>query len=139
MFNIGTGLVAMITVSVMQQIQPENAATIRSIAVFLPNYCFGQGLSDLYTNSQTLIFAYKEIDEFKAKNPAICSSVPCTPDYICKLLLTQGTTCPSINHKSYHRSFFQNGPRTGFEMCFAIGSQQIWCRWSQPKHVSNPA
>ena len=26
----------------------------------------------------------------------------------------------------------------GFEMRFAIGSQHLWCRGSQPKHVSNP-
>ena len=33
----------------------------------------------------------------------------------------------------------QNGLQatSGFEMCFAIGSQQLWCRGSQPKHVSN--
>ena len=24
----------------------------------------------------------------------------------------------------------QNGPRSGFEMCFAIGSQHLWCRGS---------
>ena len=32
-----------------------------------------------------------------------------------------------------------NGASFGFEMCFAIGSQHLWCRGSQPKHVSNPA
>ena len=31
--------------------------------------------------------------------------------------------------------FFQNGAKSGFEMCFAPASQ---CRGSQPKHVSNP-
>ena len=35
----------------------------------------------------------------------------------------------------------QNGlhATSGFEMCFAIGSQHLWCRGSRPKHVSNPA
>ena len=35
----------------------------------------------------------------------------------------------------------QNGVHatSGFEMCFAIGSQHLGCRGSQPKHVSNPA
>ena len=34
----------------------------------------------------------------------------------------------------------QNGlqVKSGFEMCFAIGSQHFGCRGSQPKHVSNP-
>ena len=27
-------------------------------------------------------------------------------------------------------------PKSGFEMYFAIGSQHLWCRGSQPKHVS---
>ena len=33
----------------------------------------------------------------------------------------------------------QNSTTSGFEMCFAIGSQHQRCRGSQPKHVSNPA
>ena len=35
---------------------------------------------------------------------------------------------------------YQNGLRatSGFEMCFSIGSLHLWCRGSQPKHVSNP-
>ena len=35
-------------------------------------------------------------------------------------------------------SINQNGATSGFEMCFAIGSQHLTCRESQPKHVSNP-
>ena len=33
----------------------------------------------------------------------------------------------------------QNGAASGFEMCFAIGSQRLGCRGPRPKHVSNPA
>ena len=33
----------------------------------------------------------------------------------------------------------QDGATAGFEMCFAIGSQHLGCRGSQPKHASNPA
>ena len=33
----------------------------------------------------------------------------------------------------------QNGATSGFKMCFAIGSQHLCCRESQPKHVANPA
>ena len=32
----------------------------------------------------------------------------------------------------------QSHATSGFKMRFAIGSQHIWCRGSQPKHVSNP-
>ena len=32
-----------------------------------------------------------------------------------------------------------NGATSGFEMWFALGSHHLWCRGSQPKHVSNPA
>ena len=28
--------------------------------------------------------------------------------------------------------------KTEFKMCFAIGSRHVWCRGSQPKHVSHP-
>ena len=33
------------------------------------------------------------------------------------------------------RFLFQNGTQFGFEMCLAIGSQDLRCRGSQPKHV----
>ena len=33
----------------------------------------------------------------------------------------------------------QNGATSGFETCFATGSQHLWRRGSQPKHVSYPA
>ena len=42
-------------------------------------------------------------------------------------------------HGSKHTIEKQNVVLSGFEMCFAIGSQHFWCRGSQPKHVSNPA
>ena len=32
----------------------------------------------------------------------------------------------------------QNGATAEFERCFAIGSQHLWCRGSQPKHALNP-
>ena len=35
--------------------------------------------------------------------------------------------------------FFSNWRKSGFEMCFAIGSQNLWCWWSQPKQVFNLA
>ena len=44
----------MLTVSILAQIQPELAAKLKSAFLFLPNYCFGQGLSDIFTNYQNL-------------------------------------------------------------------------------------
>ena len=38
---------------------------------------------------------------------------------------------------SQSRIMNQSGPTSGFEMYFAIGTQQLWCWGSQPKHVSN--
>ena len=37
------------------------------------------------------------------------------------------------------KELVQKVATSGFEMCFAIGSQHLWCPGSQPKHVSNPA
>ena len=33
---------------------------------------------------------------------------------------------------------FKMAPTSGFEMCFALGSQHLRCRGSQRKHASNP-
>lgn len=47
-FNIVTGLAAMLTVSILGTIEPQTADALKNAFLFLPNYCFGQGLSDLY-------------------------------------------------------------------------------------------
>lgn len=47
--NIITGLAAMLTVSILGTIQPTTADHLKNAFLFLPNYCFGQGLSDLFT------------------------------------------------------------------------------------------
>eukprot|EP00730_Choanoeca_flexa_P008675 TRINITY_DN12519_c2_g2_i2.p1 TRINITY_DN12519_c2_g2~~TRINITY_DN12519_c2_g2_i2.p1 ORF type:complete len:1169 (+),score=384.39 TRINITY_DN12519_c2_g2_i2:494-3508(+) len=52
--NIATGLAAMLTISILATIQPDTAESLKSAFLFLPNYCFGQGLSDLYTNYQNI-------------------------------------------------------------------------------------
>ena len=42
-------------------------------------------------------------------------------------------TLRPVNHKFINK----NAATSGFEMWFAIGSQHLWCRGSQPKHVSD--
>ena len=42
-----------------------------------------------------------------------------------------------MTHTSSTLRGFKLVPMSGFEMCFAVGSQHLWCRGSQPKHVSN--
>ena len=49
---------------------------------------------------------------------------------------THGVLGPVKHSNENIDPFFQNRAKTGFEMCFAIGSEK--CRGSQPKHVSNP-
>ena len=52
--NIVTGLAAMLTISILGTINPTTADQLKNAFLFLPNYCFGQGLSDLYTNYQNI-------------------------------------------------------------------------------------
>eukprot|EP00049_Salpingoeca_infusionum_P004186 m.75537 g.75537 ORF g.75537 m.75537 type:complete len:1711 (-) comp12452_c2_seq4:1262-6394(-) len=52
--NIVTGLAAMITVSITATVNPTLSAKLKNIFLFLPNYCFGQGISDLYNNYEGL-------------------------------------------------------------------------------------
>lgn len=50
-FNIVTGLAAMLTVSILGTVDPTTADQLKNAFLFLPNYCFGQALSDMYTKS----------------------------------------------------------------------------------------
>ena len=52
LFNIVTGLAAMLAVTIMSAIPStqDAADTLRHLLLFLPNYCFGQALSDLYVS-----------------------------------------------------------------------------------------
>eukprot|EP00043_Microstomoeca_roanoka_P008399 m.80908 g.80908 ORF g.80908 m.80908 type:complete len:1735 (+) comp14227_c0_seq1:159-5363(+) len=52
--NIVTGLAAMLTVSILETVEPSVATQLKSAFLFLPNYCFGQALSDIYNNYQSL-------------------------------------------------------------------------------------
>eukprot|EP00045_Choanoeca_perplexa_P016896 m.234753 g.234753 ORF g.234753 m.234753 type:complete len:1739 (-) comp17391_c0_seq2:66-5282(-) len=52
--NIVTGLAAMLTISILGTINQTTADQLKNAFLFLPNYCFGQGLSDLYTNYQNI-------------------------------------------------------------------------------------
>lgn len=47
--NIVTGLAALLTVTIVNFIKPSLALQLRNAFMFLPNYCFAQGLSDVYT------------------------------------------------------------------------------------------
>ena len=51
------GLAAMLTVNVLTILSVSGINTVKNVFLFLPNYCFGQGLSDLYNNYQTLVIA----------------------------------------------------------------------------------
>eukprot|EP00056_Hartaetosiga_gracilis_P010708 m.159480 g.159480 ORF g.159480 m.159480 type:complete len:1802 (+) comp13370_c0_seq2:43-5448(+) len=52
--NIVTGLAAMLTVQMLETTNPDIANTLKSVFLFLPNYCFGQALSDIYNNYMSL-------------------------------------------------------------------------------------
>eukprot|EP00047_Mylnosiga_fluctuans_P017551 m.62475 g.62475 ORF g.62475 m.62475 type:complete len:1711 (+) comp7137_c2_seq6:34-5166(+) len=64
MFNVVTGLAGLLTVSIFAIINPSTADTLKSVFVFLPNFAFGQGISDIYTN-------YDNQD----MNPTICTQL----------------------------------------------------------------
>ena len=55
------------------------------------------------------------------------------------------SSCPPASQSPFSKHSFKlpscfkmRCPKSGFGMCFTIGSQHLWCRESQPKHVSNP-
>lgn len=52
--NIASGLAAMLTVSILGTVDPDTANQLKNAFLFLPNYCFGQGLSDMFTNYQNM-------------------------------------------------------------------------------------
>lgn len=62
LFNIATGLAAMITVTILTTIEPDTASAVRQAFLFLPNYCFGQGLTDLYANYQAHEYVVPLVD-----------------------------------------------------------------------------
>eukprot|EP00039_Didymoeca_costata_P018298 m.332943 g.332943 ORF g.332943 m.332943 type:complete len:1731 (+) comp17035_c0_seq1:282-5474(+) len=67
LFNIITGLAAMLAVTIMQVIPSteQTAQQLRHVFLFLPNYCFGQGLTDFYTNYESWHF----LEKFLSGNP----------------------------------------------------------------------
>eukprot|EP00051_Salpingoeca_urceolata_P027249 m.480607 g.480607 ORF g.480607 m.480607 type:complete len:1709 (+) comp21902_c0_seq1:465-5591(+) len=54
LFNIVTGLAAMLTIMILGQIDPSTSQSLKTAFLFMPSYCFGQGLSDLYENYTNL-------------------------------------------------------------------------------------
>lgn len=60
--NIVTGLAAMLTVSILETVDQNVATQLKSAFLFLPNYCFGQALSDIYNNYQSLHIIEQLID-----------------------------------------------------------------------------
>ena len=47
-----------------------------------------------------------------------------------------GISAKEVTRSIIYIYIYQNGATSRFKMCFAIGSQHLWCRRSQPKHVS---
>lgn len=53
-FNVATGLAAMLVVSITKITNPKTANTMKTYFMFLPNYNLGQGISDIYDNNVAL-------------------------------------------------------------------------------------
>eukprot|EP00048_Salpingoeca_helianthica_P013325 m.199375 g.199375 ORF g.199375 m.199375 type:complete len:1762 (-) comp15490_c4_seq21:19-5304(-) len=54
MFNVVTGLAALLTVAIFSLINPTTSNTLKSAFLVLPNFAFGQGISDIYSNADNL-------------------------------------------------------------------------------------
>jgi ATP-binding cassette subfamily A (ABC1) protein 3 len=67
LFNIITGLTAMMAVTILSVIPStkKTADALRHIFLFLPNYCFGQGLSDMFTNHESASLLKKVLESFE--------------------------------------------------------------------------
>eukprot|EP00054_Salpingoeca_dolichothecata_P030926 m.256674 g.256674 ORF g.256674 m.256674 type:complete len:1715 (+) comp26744_c0_seq8:78-5222(+) len=89
MFNIVTGLAALLTISILEGVASANTtSTAKTAFLFLPNYCFGQGLSDIYNNyaylklvkkvcpASELATCCKELDKI------LQLDAKCNPDYL---------------------------------------------------------
>ena len=50
----------MLTISILGILEPDLASQMKPAFLFLPNYCFGQGISDLYNNYESLHLLEKE-------------------------------------------------------------------------------
>lgn len=75
LFNIVTGLALMVTVMILKELEPDTANSLKNIfLVLLPNFCFGQALSDLYTKHQTYTIWVKtgKSDQFCVVNNGVC-------------------------------------------------------------------
>ena len=96
LFNIVTGLAAMLAVTIMAVIPStqDAADVLRKILLFLPNYCFGQALSDLYTNWQYLDLFKKVLSnpEIEQGIALACQALPSLS--YCKVCLI---TSPSFD------------------------------------------
>ena len=71
LFNIITGLAAMMAVTILSVIPStqKTADALRKAFLFLPNYCFGQGLSDMFTNHETASLLKKILESYEADSP----------------------------------------------------------------------
>ena len=54
LLNIVTGLAAMVTVQILGAVSPDSVSTVKNVFLMLPNYCFGQGISDIYSNYESI-------------------------------------------------------------------------------------
>eukprot|EP00036_Acanthoecidae_sp_10tr_P009012 CAMPEP_0182928582 /NCGR_PEP_ID=MMETSP0105_2-20130417/15659_1 /TAXON_ID=81532 ORGANISM="Acanthoeca-like sp., Strain 10tr" /NCGR_SAMPLE_ID=MMETSP0105_2 /ASSEMBLY_ACC=CAM_ASM_000205 /LENGTH=1795 /DNA_ID=CAMNT_0025066587 /DNA_START=139 /DNA_END=5526 /DNA_ORIENTATION=- len=74
LFNIVTGLALMVTVMILKQLEPDTADLLKNIFLVLPNFCFGQALTDLYDKHQTYSIYVKtgKSPEFCLVNGGVC-------------------------------------------------------------------
>eukprot|EP00041_Stephanoeca_diplocostata_P037453 m.1419052 g.1419052 ORF g.1419052 m.1419052 type:complete len:1793 (-) comp25039_c0_seq8:263-5641(-) len=82
-FNIATGLALMVTVMILKLIEPSTADTLKNVFIILPNFCFGQALSELYTQYENY-HTWEEINF----SPLFCEIA--------------GAGCPSNKYWSWH-------------------------------------
>lgn len=77
LFNIITGLAAMIAVTILSVIPStkNTADVLRHVFLFLPNYCFGQGLSDMFTNHETASLLQKILETYETDLPIIIDPI----------------------------------------------------------------
>eukprot|EP00038_Savillea_parva_P006028 m.161240 g.161240 ORF g.161240 m.161240 type:complete len:1789 (+) comp12053_c0_seq1:172-5538(+) len=83
LFNVVTGLALMVTVLILKEIEPATADTLKNIFLVLPNFCFGQALSDLYTKHQEYSIWVQT-----GRNPIFCQ-------------VNEGGVCPDNNYWSW--------------------------------------
>eukprot|EP00050_Salpingoeca_kvevrii_P001373 m.168698 g.168698 ORF g.168698 m.168698 type:complete len:165 (-) comp10356_c0_seq6:1229-1723(-) len=84
LFNVITGLAAMLTISILGVIKPHVANELKTAFLFLPSYCFGQGIFDLWTNYDSA----KLCDQFDMPLETCCGmsfgsiTIECKANYL---------------------------------------------------------